>query len=143
MQVPTNGRVSPGGRCRRYGRLYRLKIAIQNGQDDALVSLNSTGKNTGSFNPPTFDTGSGLPRQKSYLNHTDNRGDDWLVEHLQHVLQLLIGARGSLRKYVLLSKDDTGFRCEDTCFSRKMTWVSTVWRTQLSTQRTFHLKLVY
>lgn len=78
--------------------MYRLKVAIQNGRDGALVSLNSTGRNTGSFNPPTFDTGSGLPRQKVYLDHTDNRGDDWLVERLQTRLAVAHWREGIIAK---------------------------------------------
>jgi hypothetical protein len=41
-----------------------MKVAIRSGRHGMLVSSNSTGRNTGSLNPPTFDADSGLPRSE-------------------------------------------------------------------------------
>ena len=97
------------------GRLYYLLVAVRDGLDGRLVSSNYTGGNTGSFNPPTFDTDSGLPRQKSEASRTLTTQTivvayGWLSA-CKNVLQLLIGAKGLLRKYMLFSKDDMGFHC--------------------------------
>ena len=62
--APGRRTVRRAGDCRQYGRSYYLKVAIRSGRYGMLVSSNSTGRNTGSFNPPTFDTDSGLPRSE-------------------------------------------------------------------------------
>ena len=78
--------------------MYCLLVAVRDGLDSRLVSSNSTGGNTGSFNPPTFDTDSGLPRQKLYLDHTDNRGDEWLAEDMQTRLTVAHWREGDVAK---------------------------------------------